>query len=150
MHPYLKYLLLDITNAKRCETDSCTYSPNKSYEEEMREIEKNISGDGEQPLSCFTRLKKDNFPPSEQLSEEDITTTLQAFEEMLKTWNASIEFPENMPNFERYNFLRNTILEEGFTPVNSGNIHFDFCSGYAPNCAWGKYCHCLDIWEDEM
>lgn len=149
MHPYLKHLLYDIANSKRCEEDSSNFSPPKSIEEEMLEIEKYISGDGEQSLSYFTGLKKEHFPPSEQLSENDMRITLIAFDEMLKTWNAFIDYPENMPYSDRYDFLRNIVLEEGFTPTNYGFTHFDFCTGYAPDCAWGKYCHCRDVWNEE-
>ena len=150
MHPYLKHLLQDIKIAKRSEDDNLSCPSPTSFEEEMEEIERYISGEGERPLSYFTGLKKEHFPPKEQLSENDMKMTLGAFDGMLRTWNASIDFPENMPYSDRYEFLRNRILEEGFTPVKSGYIHFDFCSGYAPGCAWGKYCNCLDIWNEEM
>lgn len=42
----------------------------------------------------------------------------------------------------------NTLIE-GFTPVNSGIIGFDYFSGYAPDCPLGEYCPCLAIWSDE-
>lgn len=148
MHPYIKHLLHDITNAKRCEDVNYNHSSPNSFEEEMQEIEKYISGEGEQPLSYFTGLKKEHFPPREQLSEKDMKIVLMAFDEMLETWNASIDFPESMPYSDRYSFLRNKILGEGFTPMKSGCIHFDFCSGYAPGCAWGKYCYCRDAWKE--
>lgn len=150
MHPYIKHLLHDISNAKRCEGVNYNHSSPNSFVEEMQEIEKYISGEGEQPLSYFTGLKKEHFPPREQLSENDMNIVLIAFDEMLETWNAFIDFPDNMPYSDRYNFLRNRILEEGFTPVKSGYIHFDFCTGYAPECAWGKYCYCRDAWKEEM
>lgn len=149
MHPYIKHLLHDITNAKRCEEDSCNFPPPKSFEEEMLEIEKYISGDAEHSLSYYTGLKKEDFPPSEQLSEKDIKITLKAFDEMLETWNATIDYPEKMPCTDRYDFLRSNVLEEGFTPIKHGFIHFDFCTGYAPDCAWGKYCHCRDVWNED-
>ena len=145
MHPYIKYLLQDIKKAERSENENLIPSHPSSFEEEMVEIERYISGEGQRPFSYFTGLKRNNFPPNEQLSEEDIKLVMQTWIKMFKTWNASIDFPRYMPLREQYEFLRNSVLETDFTPVNSGCIHFDFCSGHAPDCDWGKYCQCLDV-----
>lgn len=112
-------------------------------------MDRYISGDAEQSFSYFTGLKRSNFPPSEQLELSDIKKVLQAFNQILKTWNASIDYPEKMPVKARYDFMLTQVLEDGFTPVDSGVIHFDFCTGYAPDCVWGDYCSCLQFWEDD-
>lgn len=28
-------------------------------------------------------------------------------------------------------------------------MDFDYCSGYAPDCVFGKYCSCLDYWNKQ-
>lgn len=150
MHPYIKHLLQDIKKAERSENDNLSQSYPSTFAQEIEEVEGYISGEGEHSISYFIGLKKEHFPPGEQLSEKDISLVLKAFNEMLKTWNAIIDFPEKMPLKKHYEFLRNTVLEENFTPVSFGFIHFDFCSGYAPDCAWGKYCNCLEFDDDQL
>lgn len=143
MHRYLHCLLSDIQAAYKADIDEeLTFL--KSFEEEMKEVERYIRGYSEQPLSYYTKLHKEMFPSAERLYLNEMKTLLETFISMLKTWNAKIDFPEKMPLEERYEFLRNNILEVGFTPINSGQIHFDFCSGDAPDCDWGKYCNCYE------
>jgi hypothetical protein len=148
VHPYIPHLLSDIKAAHRLEQAAET-SFSQSFEEEMEEIERYISGDGEQPLSYFTGLKKETFPPAELLNEKDMEAVLNSFDEMLETWNIIIDYPEAMPVKERYCFLIWHVLENEVTPVSFGNVHFDFCTGYAPDCAWGQYCSCLEYWNQE-
>lgn len=73
MHPYLKYLLEDIEKAKRPLNDDKDYSYKEdgfagTFEEEMEEVERWLSGEGNRPLSYYTQLKIEDFPPAEQLS----------------------------------------------------------------------------------
>ncbi|WP_304344783.1 hypothetical protein [Chryseobacterium koreense] len=69
--------------------------------------------------------------------------TLEAFDEMLETWNAGIDYPESMPVEKRYAFLRKNVLENDFTSMNSGFVFYDFCTVCAPECEWEEYCNCL-------
>ncbi|HLS31085.1 MAG TPA: hypothetical protein VK021_09535 [Flavobacteriaceae bacterium] len=148
MQQYIDYLLSDIQAAHKTETDVESSFP-KTFEEEMEDIERYISGEGERPLSYYTKLKKEVFPPADRLNTNEINMVLDAFITMLKTWNASIDFPEKMSLEERYEFLRNKVVEVEFTPIQFGDIHFDFCSGYAPDCPWQSYCNCLEYWKKE-
>lgn len=148
MQQYLHYLLSDIQAAHKAEMDVELTFP-KTFEEEMEEVERYISGEGEQPLSYFTKLNKEVFPPAERLNQNEIKIVLDAFVTMLETWNAFIDFPKKMPLSDRYKFLRNNVLEVNFTPIKSGHIYFDFCSGYAPDCKWESYCNCIEYWERE-
>lgn len=144
MNRYLHHLLNDISSAKKSDAKQYDRFSPSSFEDEMDEIEQYISGDAEQPLSYFTGLKKDQFPSKERLSENEIVKILNAFEQMLETWNAVVDFPDSMTNSDRYEFLRNNILDEAFTPFSFGCLHLDFCSGYPPHCPWGEHCKCLD------
>ncbi len=148
MQHYLHYLLSDIQAAHKSDSEVKSSLP-KTFEEHMEEVERYISGESQQPLSYYTGLKKEVFPPADRLDSNEINLVMDAFVTMLKTWNASIDFPEKMPLSERYEFLRNKVVEVDFTPVNSGQVYFDFCSGYAPGCDWESYCNCLEYWEEE-
>ena len=148
MRQYLQYLVSDIQAAHKAEVDVESAFP-KTFEEEMEEVERYVSGEGARPLSYYTKLHKEVFPPAERLNKSQMKIILEAYITMLKTWNAQIDFPEKMPLKERYEFLRNKILEVDFTPINSGQVYFDFCSGYAPDCEWESYCNCIEYWEKE-
>src|SRR5699024_3085867 len=108
MHRYLHCLLSDIQAAYKADIDEeLTFL--KSFEEEMKEVERYIRGYSEQPLSYYTKLHKEMFPSAERLYLNEMKTLLETFISMLKTWNAKIDFPEKMPLEERYEFLRNNI-----------------------------------------
>lgn len=141
MHPYIPYLLSDIKAAHRIELPKDIIST--SFEEEMAEIERWVGGEGERPLSDFTKLKKDHFPPSSQLKDKDMLEVISAFSGMLDSWNASIDFPDKMPVDKRYQFLIENVLEDKFNPINFGHITLDYCTGNSDGCAWGEYCSCL-------
>jgi len=140
MHPYVRHLLEDIRNAEREKTIlDCAPA---TLEEEFELIERYVRGENEQPLSYFTGLKKQHFPPGEQLSEKNMILVLDAFDKLMLTWNAKINFPENMPVEKRYEFLRSHILEKPFSPLNFGTVYLSFCSGNVPDCEWDNFCGC--------
>ncbi len=149
MHPYVPFLIEDIQAAERPEGPMEEFV-SQSFEEEMEAIERWVCGEDEphQSFGAYCGLSPEDFPPAEQLSDRDISLVCNAFEHLLFTWNADIDLPDNLPPHTRYKLTVNT-LTEGFVPVNSGIMTFDFCSGYAPDCALGKYCRCLDYWYKE-
>ncbi len=149
MHPYLKYLLQDIENAHKSNEEDFSRPEPQTFEQRMEEIERYVKGDYEKPFSYYTALHFEDFPPSEQLSEEEMKNVLEAFDKMMESWNVSLYYPEEMPTKKRYDFLVEHVLETGFTPISEGEIGFDFCTGDAPDCAWGEYCPCLQYWEEE-
>ena len=149
MHPYIPYLLEDIKDAERSLVEAPEIPEPEAIEEELQQIENWASGDlNERPFGAFCGLKKEEFPPPEQLSEEDIIVVYRAFSHLLFTWNADIDLPDELPWKLRYKFMLQ-ILEKNFTLLGSGFIVFDFCTGYAPDCIFGKYCSCKKFWEDE-
>lgn len=147
MHPYLSHLLTDIKNAEQKKNGNKEQKLLISFEEEMEEVERYVKGDDERPLSYFTGLKKEHFPPVEQLAEDDIKQVLDAFGRMLSTWNINIVYPDKMPTTDRYRFLINTVLEDEVVMVSSGSgfVCLDYCTGNSDECAWGEYCPCLDM-----
>lgn len=69
MHTYLPHLFQNIRNAERNKDDSYGRPEPAMFEEEMAEIERYICGENERPFSYFTGLRKEHFPPAEQLNE---------------------------------------------------------------------------------
>jgi hypothetical protein len=150
MHPWLPHLLTDIAAAHRGETPLEPIAPivPLSFEEEMEEIEKWV--EGEEPAHAFgyyCGLEAINFPPPDQLADEEMKQVIAAFGQMMFSWNLDIDLPESLPIPIAYKMTVDT-LDMKTEIVNSGMMCFDFCTGYAPDCIFKEYCPCLDIWND--
>lgn len=148
MHPYIKHLIEDIQNAERQEKDFVAYPKPTTFEEQMQEVERYVSGEGECQLSELTGITKENFPPAQQLTEKDMEMALTAYNRMLHSWNVQVDWPQDMPITARYNFLLKFVLNHKIVPLSTGDIHLDFCTGYAPDCDWDDFCSCKEIWQD--
>ncbi|HET8838353.1 MAG TPA: hypothetical protein VFM82_05085 [Flavobacteriaceae bacterium] len=154
MHPYLPHLLSDILAAHRREKPVRSgtaefIDENEAFEKHIEEVERFISGEGyEHNFGYYCGLKPLDFPLTEQFTDEEKKQVFEAFQKMLSTWNASMEFPEKLPPPLRYELMVK-ILNEEFMPMDEGLIAFDFCSGFAPDCDFKGYCPCWEYWNEE-
>jgi hypothetical protein len=164
MHPYLIHLLEDIAKAKRPgykEYDPIAYNYNDeekdidesnsdSLDEYLMEMERYVSEDPPSTFGDYCGLKVSDFPPSEQLTEEDMQVVIEAFKKMSYTWNLDFSFPETLPTPIFYKIMVDTLDEKTWI-VSSGTVSFDYCSGNPEGCKFGEYCNCLKYWqEDEL
>ncbi len=149
MHPYIPYLLSDILNAHQPENiNGLGDIQQKTIEEELEEIEKWVEGEEvEHTFGYWCGLESDGFPPPAQLTDDEMEIICKAFEEMMFTWNISIDLPKALPQYLRYTFTID-ILNEKTAIMSSGCVTFDYCSGYAPDCKFKEYCSCLNIWKE--
>jgi hypothetical protein len=148
MHPYLPHLLTDIVAAHRIEMPA-EQKPPLSFEEEMVEIEKWV--EGSEPAHTFgyyCGLEAINFPPPDQMSDEEMKQVIAAFGQMMFSWNLDIDLPESLPIPIAYKMTVDS-LDMKTEIVNSGMMCFDFCTGYAPDCVFKEYCPCLVIWNTD-
>jgi len=148
MHPYIPHLLSDIASAQRIEPEAAVYP--QTFEEEMEEIERWVAG--EEPLYSFgyyCGLNPAQFPPSAQLSNEEMALVNKALRKMMFTWNLDASFPSDLPIPFTYDLLVKTLNEKTSIP-NSGFMCFDYCSGYAPDCIFKEYCSCLQYWNNKV
>ena len=145
MHPYIPHLLADIAAAHRSEELAELQKP-QTFEEEMEEVERYVSEDPEHTLSYYCGLKKEDFPPAEQLSVSDMKAVIKAFDAMLSTWNLSIDIPKKLPAAFAYTLMVDTLNKKTMI-TNYGFVSFDFCTGYAPECELKEYCPCLKTWN---
>jgi hypothetical protein len=145
MHPYLPHLLSDIT-AAHCKEDLWQFSTPQSFEEEMEEIERWIEADDQYTFGDYCGLDPANFPPPQQLTHQEITTVVEAFKQMMHTYNLGIDLPENLPLEWGYSVVVDTLNKRTNIP-RSGFGSIDFCTGYAPDCIFKEYCSCLEYWN---
>ena len=148
MHPYIPHLLADIAAAHRTEIPEEKFP--QTMEEHFEEIDKWVSG--QEPGNTFGHycgLDSEIFPPSEQLTDEEMISIRKSFEKMMYTWNLGIDLPEKLPVAFAYKMIVDT-LDTKTTIVNSGQMSFDFCSGNAPDCVFKEYCPCLEYWNNPI
>ncbi len=151
MHPYIPYLLDDIAAAHGTEMPEYEEAE-QEIEDHFEEIERWINEEEEEePKHTFGHycgLNSENFPPPEQLSDEEMILIVKAFEKMMYTWNQGVDFPENLPATSAYKLIVDT-LNMKTNIMNSGFMTFDFCTGYAPDCIFKECCPCLEIWNEQ-
>lgn len=139
------HLLTDIATAHRTEIPKEKFP--QRIEEEFEEIEKWISREEpEHTFGYYCGLRPENFPPAEQLTDEEMILIRQAFEKMMHTWNQKIDLPKKLPVAFAFRMMVDS-LNIKTTIVNSGNMSFDFCAGYAPGCVFKEYCPLLRTLE---
>lgn len=148
MHPYIPHLLADIGAAHRTEIPEEKFP--QTMEDHFEEIDKWVSGEEpEHTFGYYCGLNSENFPPPEQLNDEEMILIRKAFEKMMFTWNQGISLPEKLPVAFAYKMIVDS-LDMKTSMVNSGQMSFDFCSGYAPDCAFKEFCPCLEYWNNPI
>ena len=145
MHPYLPHLLADIQAAHRV-----TESPVKSmqntetnFDDVLHWLENN---EPQNTFGYFCGLESVNFPPTHQLSLQDIKLVCQAFQQMMFSWNLEIDMPEKLPLPIAYKMMVKS-LDAKTEIVDNGVVTLDSCTGYAPDCIFKEFCPCLDVWD---
>jgi len=148
MHPYLPHLLADIKaghNYENAEPEDTS----DDLENQLREVDRLVSGDGEQTLSYFCRLSAEDFPPGNLFTDEEKLQVCKAFIKMLHSWGADIAFPDPLPIQNRYDLIIG-LLDKEFMPLKYGVYVYDFCTGSASDCELGEYCPCLKYVDDDL
>lgn len=146
-HPYIPHLLNDIAAAHR-NTEEARQCEPKTLEEELEEAERYVLEEPAHTLGHYCGLKKEDFPPSNQLSDKDMKIVCKSMNAMLYTWNITIDLPKNLPPSFAYTLMVDCLNKKIFIP-DSGFCGFDFCTGYAPDCELKEFCPCLKIWNEK-
>ncbi len=146
MHPYLPHLLSDITAAHFSEQSIPATA--KTFEEEMEEIEQWVAGKtAPYTFGYWCGLSAENFPPAAQLTDADLLLVCEAMSKMMNSYNIAIDLPGELPTPLKYDFTLSVLTEKIAIPI-SGIMHYDFCTGNAPDCAFKEYCPCLKYWNE--
>jgi hypothetical protein len=111
------------------------------------EVERFVSEDPSATFGDYCGLRASDFPPAEQLSEQDMQWVIDAFKIMSYTWNLDFSFPDTLPTPLYYTFMVETLDEETWI-VNTGFFSFDYCTGNKEGCKFEAYCSCLKYWQE--
>src|SRR4029079_6190822 len=116
----------------------------------MEAIENYATGRNVPPiLSIQCGLTPDQFPPEEQLAHQEMHAIIDACSQMLLSRNLCVDIPKRAPLRKVYPLIVNLLNEEAWY-FPTGIQHFDFCTGYAPDCELGEYCACKEIWDENL
>jgi hypothetical protein len=143
-----KALLQVIKNAHNPTEYNNSNGIEPTFEEQMEAIEEYAEGKNIPPtLSQRSGLTEEQFPAVDKLNQEELKQVIDAFQEMMLTWNLTADLPENLPVDRAYPLLINLLKKEAWY-LPGGFLHFDFCTGFAPDCELREYCACKEFWEN--
>lgn len=148
MNELTALLLIDISNGHNPSAFE-EGTPEQTVENHFADVEKYLYGfTPMRTFSSYCGLESQYFPPADFFTDEELLLICNAFEKMMFSWNLGVDYPENLPIARRYKAIIQTLdMKTGI--VSSGMLHFDYCTGNAPDCVWKEYCPCLQIWNSE-
>ena len=147
MNELAALLIKDIKNAYRLE-GNIVEETEQTLEDHFAEIENYLSGSDSGPtFGDHCGLESQYFPPADFFTDGELLLICSEFDQMMLTYNLTVERPENVSISLVYAAIIKTLDTQ--TSISShGTLHLDFCSGYAPDCFWKEYCHCLEFWNN--
>lgn len=146
MQTYVDQLLNDIEKAKRKDQPWICAEKPSSFEEEMAEIERWLENDPAFTFSYYCGLRKEEFPPAEKLTDDQIHKLKKQFEDLLYTWNLSANIPEEIPPSKAYTLLV-SVLDKKVDIPDTGFMTFEFCAYDPPTCPLDEYCECREFYD---
>ena len=100
MHPYVPHLLKDLIAARYVEPEFTI--PEKKSDNPFQDVEDYLNASYSHTLGYYCGFSVEDFPPAEALSNNDMKKIISAFEEMLFSYNHTIDFPKKLPVVMRY------------------------------------------------
>jgi hypothetical protein len=146
MQNYLTHLISDMHQAALRVPKSRI--PKGEFDSDyMMELEESA----EKPMFEWFGLSKDEFPPSDKLTEEQLELMASEFEQLWAAYSFEPDFPEGLPAKRRYELMRD-YLDHTCQHWPGGWVHhFEFCDYEPENCPFGaEFCRCKDFNDDEI
>lgn len=142
MEEYLTQLLDDIRHAT--ENVSWPYIRKESYDLwEVPRPDEEVRYAPVRELETWTGLRKEQLPPHEMLSDEQVTTLLKALLKTLESYNCCFVLQTQVPHRIQYATIRD-MFNQTTKVLQWKTGFFDLCRpGTAHGkCALGEYCQC--------
>jgi hypothetical protein len=140
MDNYLAHLIDDmhqaVTRVPQSKIPEGTFDPD--YQDELEESP-------DYPMSHWFDLAKEQFPPSERLTEEQLELMANEFEQLWTAFSFEPDFPEGLPAKMRYELMRD-YLDHECSHWPGWVHHFEFCNYEPEDCPFGiEFCKCKDF-----
>jgi hypothetical protein len=153
MQSYINYLLADIAAAGREVINETTPRPTASepgsIDDYFREVQQFLENYPQHPFSYYCGLSKEQFPPADKLTEQQMEAICSAFRTMLSTWNIAADIHIKVPVSKIYSLLV-TVLDEKVSMGLEGQTIIEFCNYHPPSCAMCEFCTCKEFFEQEF
>jgi hypothetical protein len=150
MQSYVDYLLEDIQKAERNVDESPNpFSFNDDMLDHFMEMERMVLED---PLNTFGEtcgLNREQFPPFEKLSKQQVKRIVKAFHRLLLSWNLDVVIPKKFPQEERYKILI-PLLDRKTHILKNGIGYIEFCEYEPKHCPFGSWCDCKDFLDEKL
>ena len=142
MHHYLTQLLADIAHATEHADHSSTASREMSVPDWVSSEEEDKTAPM-RSLEVLTGIQKEQLPPHEMLSDDQVHELLEALKKMLDEYNWSFVLQTVVPDRIQYDALRDNFDQQ----VRIKQWHYGFFELCRPNtehgkCALKEYCEC--------
>ena len=148
MEQYITQLIEDLLNAQRAESQELEEEEEFDIEAHFAEVDRYVSGEGEEPIGDILGFEEVQFPPTEKLNNEQMQRISEAFAQCLFSWNITAEIPQNVPIILKYSLLISTLKKQVFIQ-STGFIHLEFCEYDVETCPFGaEFCQCKDFEND--
>jgi hypothetical protein len=149
MQSYINHLLSDIAEACREEQPEArspiaAENDVEAIERYFEEVERWLESEPDHDFSYYCGLQKEQFPPVDKLTNEQMEALSHAFERLLFTWNIGVELPDKLPIPRKYTLLV-SVLERKVAIVESGFETIEFCSYDPPTCPFNEWCTCKEL-----
>lgn len=148
MQRYIEQVIEDLQEAKKNVPADPELGTEDSYEEFAEKMFAIETAPSEPSKNVFG-VSYEELPPPEKLTEPQMQQLIDAIEDTLYAFNASVDYKNEMPVKLKYEVLRDWFEEDvhimpGFT------MHLDFCDGWCPDCKIVDYCDSVDeLWTKE-
>ena len=136
MQNYVDHLLDDLKKAKQLAPEKPEFSEDyEEFDAQMLAIEN-------APAITYEKLmglSYDLFPPSDMLTELQMTDLIDSITDTFEAFDMWIDIPDAVPLADKYDMIHDLFNEKvNFMPGFS--CHFDFCSGSCEDCKIAAYC----------
>src|SRR6056297_2238695 len=151
MKSYIKDLKEEINSAIReAQNKKCTVNAQKDLVNKGNNLHrKNYLYGNPATLEQITSIPTNALPHPSFLANEQKEELGRLMEQLLNAWGFIPDFPESLPFYKRYKFLRG-IWNTSHVYLGTGPVYIDMCSFDANNCPFPDYCNmCSKIKEQE-
>ena len=146
MQNYLAHLISDMRQAATRVPQSRI--PEGEFDPDyMLELEESAA----KPMYQWFGLEKIAFPPSEKLSEKQLETMADEFEQLWAAYSFYPDFPDGLPANRRYELMHEYLDHPTQHWPGGWQHHFEFCDYEPENCPFGsEFCKCKDFDNDDL
>ncbi len=146
MHLYLTQLITDMRQAASNQPPKtyCDIPPETGGIEYVIEWENAKS----KPMQEWLGISKENFPPPETLTDDQLAMMLDEILKLWATWRLYPNLPGDLPTAIAYKVLTD-FFDKPIAWVSQGGMILNLCDLDTDNCPFTKaYCKCKDLVDE--